>query len=474
MFISSPLDQRVSRLGLALILMSSVLLGIWAVKDTIALRNILLALGTLCSIVFLYKYFKVGDAKKIGANWLPVVCIFTALLWVVFHYLFLSISPDAQLHELTSIWFRSFLASIFGMATGIALTKYPRHISLFWFAILAAFLVLFVQYLPLAWESKNLIVPLNTEDFRRYLFIGKINPMYMGVLLISGATGLMLDALHSGDKRWIRKASIFWFVCLLTAMYAFAFIINTRSGVLLGSLPIIAWSIYGLSILVKKRHDLSLFKSAGARKFICILVVAVVLMGIFAYQQIQRDSGWQQLIEDIEVGYQVEKYPNWQNVDLYGFPKNASGKVVAFNTYERVAWATAGIKSIPNHPYGVGILLLPLGLAAKELFPAVTPLSTHSGWVDLTLSFGLPLICLMWVANASILYCAVKQKSPFKYTLITLSIILFALFLVGELSNGHNLEMLFYFFALMSGMQIAQKLRNADGSTSTIPGTAAR
>jgi hypothetical protein len=41
--------------------------------------------------------------------------------------------------------------------------------------------------------------------------------------------------------------------------------------------------------------------------------------------------------------------------------------------------------------------------------------------------------------------------------MITLSIILFALFLVGELSNGHNLEMLFYFFALMAGMQIAQK-----------------
>ncbi len=471
----SPLsDLRASRLGLALILMSSVLLGIWAVKDTIALRNILLVLGTLSSIVFLYQYFRVAYAKSIGTNWLAVVYIFTALLWVVFHYLFLSISPDAQLHELTSIWFRSFLASIFGLATGIALIKTPRYISLFWVAILVAFLVLFAQYIPLAWESKNLIVPLNTEDFRRYLFIGKINPMYLGVLLISGATGLMLDALNSGDKRWIRETCIFWFVCLLTAMYAFAFIINTRSGVLLGSMPIIAWSMYGAFLLLRKRNNLSLLKSASARKFIYVLIVAIALMGIFAYQQIQRDSGWQQLLEDIQIGYQVEKYPNWQNVDLYGFPANDSGKVVAFNTYERVAWATAGIKSIPNHPYGVGILLLPLGLAAKELFPAVNPLSTHSGWVDLTLSFGLPLICLMWVANASILYFAVKQTSPFKYTLITLSIILFALFLVGELSNGHNLEMLFYFFALMSGMQIAQKIKGADRGVLIAPSDLAR
>jgi len=285
------------------------------------------------------------------------------------------------------------------------------------------------------------------------------------VLLIAGSTGLLLDAINAGQKNWMRTTCIFWLVCLFTAMYAFAFIVNTRSGILLGSLPVIAWSLYGLMYLFAHRQELPVLRSATARRFIYILALALLLTGVFAYQQIQRDSGWLQIIEDVKIGYQVEKYPHWQNGALYGFPKNESGNVVAYNTYERVAWATAGIKSIPYHPYGVGILILPLGLAAQELFPGVRPISTHSGWVDLTLAFGIPFICLMWLANASIVYFAIKQKSPFKYTLITLSIILFGLFLVGELSNGHNLEMLFYFFALMSGMQVAQKSLDLHGSS---------
>lgn len=449
-------NQRLlSRLGLVLILVSGVLLGIWAVKDTIALRNILLVVGTIISIIFLYQYLNSVSVRLIGFNWLPVICIFASLIWVVLHYCFFSIQPEVQLKELQSIWLRSALASVLGIATGIALISRPRYIGLFWTAILISFFVLFAQYLPLAINSGSLVVALDHLDFRRYLFIGKINPMYLGVLLIAGSTGLLLDAIRTNDRLWLKSTSVFWLLCLLTAMYSFAFIVNTRSGILLGGLIIVVWGFIGLLTLFFKRGGTDAMKS-GAKKYIYVLVFALGVVGIFGYKQIQRDSGWHQIIEDIEVGYQVERYPHWQNVDAHGFPKTESGKVVTYNTYERVAWATAGIKSVPYHPYGVGILILPLGLAAKDLFPEVSSLSTHSGWVDLTLAFGLPFIALMWMANLSIVYLAIKQKSPLKYTILTLSIILFALFLVGELSNGHNLEMLFYFFALMSGLLIAQ------------------
>lgn len=455
---SAKLVGKTIDLGLVLIYMGGLLLGIWAVKDTIALRNILLVAGTLASFVYLYQSFRVKNIHKIGFYWLPIICIGAALSWVFFHYWFFSISPEVQWHELSSIWLRSILASILGFAIGVALIKHPRYLFLFWLAILLSFFVLFAQYLPLALQSGSMVVPLDPVDFRRYLFIGKINPMYLGVLLIAGSTGLLLDAIQLKNTQWIKVVAIFWLVSISTAMYAFAFIVNTRSGILLGSFIVITWSCYGVFLLFYRKESVSIFKSPGTRKFVYLLALALVVVGLFAYQQIQRDSGWRQLVDDIKIGYQVEKYPHWQDVEKYGFPKNESGNVVAYNTYERVAWATAGVKSLANHPYGVGILILPLGLAAQELFPGVTPISTHSGWVDLALAFGIPFIALMWLANASITYFAVKQSSPFKYTILTLSVILFGLFLVGELSNGHNLEMLFYFFALMAGMQVAQRL----------------
>lgn len=465
----SHLSRRVPNtdgLGLALILISSVLLGIWAVKDTIALRNILLVLGALGSLLFLYKNFRAETIYSAGINWLPIACIFLAMLWVVLHFFLFSITPEGQLRELKSIWLRSSLATILGLATGIALIRHPRLISLFWLAFLLSFFVLFAQYLPLALQSHQLIVPLDHTDFKRYLFIGKINPMYVGVLLIAGSTGFLLDSINLNDQRWIKRAGLLWLICLFTALYAFSFIVNTRSGIFLGGAIIIFWLMYGVFFILRRRKSAFSKESKNTRNFILVFISALVVVSIFAQQQIQRDSGWKQLIEDINVGYQIDKYPHWQNHDLYGFPKTASGKVVTYNTYQRVAWATAGVKSIQEHPYGVGVLLLPLGIAAKELYPGVMPLSTHSGWVDLTLAFGLPFISLMWLANGSLLFFAIKQKSPFKYTLITMSAILFGLFLVGELSNGHNLEMLFYFFALMSGMLVGQKVLDLSHSES--------
>jgi hypothetical protein len=446
------------RLGLYLIVLSSVLLGIWAVKDTIALRNILLVLGTLGSFLLIYKTFQIHEISAIKLAWTPAISIFLVILWVITHYFFFSDQSDQQWRELKSIWLRSMMASIFGLATGLALIQRPKLIIFCWAPILVGFFVLFAQYLPLALQSGQMVVPLNTEDFRRYLFIGKINPMYLGVLLIAGSTGALLDALFSGDRSWIKKMGIFWFICLLTALYSFAFIINTRSGILLGGLVIICWSIYGLIITLTHPNRGSLLGAGGARKLAYVFILALMLITIFGRQQMQLDSGWQQLTEDIKIGYQIEKYPHWQNHDLYGFPYTESGKLVTYNTYQRVAWATAGVKSIPNHPLGIGVLLLPLGVAAKGLFPEVVPLSTHSGWIDLALAFGIPGIALLWLANGSILYFAIRNSSPFRFSIITLAITLFALFTVGELSNGHNLEMLFYLFAMMTGTQIGQKL----------------
>lgn len=449
-------NQKNRYLGLALILISSLLVGIWAVKDTIALRNILLVAGAFGSIIFFYQNKSSEVLSGLNKYWIPVICIGLVFCWVIFHYFFLSISPEIQLKELTSTWLRCALAAILGAGVSVALTRSPRYIVLPWMAILISFCVLLAQYLPLAWESGKLIVPLEVEDFTRYIYIGKINATFLGVLLITGATGFLLDSVISGGMRRIKKAGIFWVVSLFFTFYSFAFIVNSRSGIFFGTLVTVSWIAYLLTCFLRSHDSLLNLKPSIRLKLILIVIVVLGMIGVFARQQIQRDTGWHQLAEDIKIGYQVEKYPNWQNIDTFGFPKTESGKVVTYNTYERVAWATAGVKSIPNHPFGVGILIRPLGLAGKELFPAVTSISTHSGWVDLALSFGLPFLCLMWVANLTILYFAIRQSSPFKCSLITLSAILFAMFTVGELGNGHTLEMLFYFLAMMSGVQIAQ------------------
>jgi hypothetical protein len=164
-------DRLTSRLGLALILISSVLLGIWAVKSTIALRNSLLVVGTLISIPYIYLFFKLQKQNIPLKNWVPIILLGLMFFWVIFHYFFLSRFSGQQFHELSSTWLRSGLAVIVGLSVGLALHKRPNGINLLWMGILLSFAYLFYQYIPKALTLKSLFV----IDFENYIYFGKIN-----------------------------------------------------------------------------------------------------------------------------------------------------------------------------------------------------------------------------------------------------------------------------------------------------------
>ena len=78
-----------------MLILSSVLLGIWAVKGTIALRNILLVSGTLFSIYYMVQEWRYGHLKEQYTFWktLPILLIGLAFVWVIAHYFFFSIDP---------------------------------------------------------------------------------------------------------------------------------------------------------------------------------------------------------------------------------------------------------------------------------------------------------------------------------------------------------------------------------------------
>ncbi|NBX79029.1 MAG: hypothetical protein EBQ94_01405, partial [Flavobacteriales bacterium] len=109
-----------------LVILSSILLGIWAIKGTIALRNILLVSGTLFSIYYIVQEWRYGELKEQCTFWktLPILLIGLAFVWVIAHYFFFSIDPVQQFQELESTWLRAFMASVVGLATGLALRQY--------------------------------------------------------------------------------------------------------------------------------------------------------------------------------------------------------------------------------------------------------------------------------------------------------------------------------------------------------------
>ena len=459
MLISKSNDRSRKNLEWAILILSSVLLGIWAAKETIALRNILLFGGAPLSIYYIAQEFKHGDLKEQCDFWrvLPIFLLGLTFVWVLVHYLFFSIDSSQQLDELKSTWLRAFMATIVGLATGLALRNHPNRLNLLWSGIFIAFIVLFYQYIPRAFAQQKLFVP----DYDQYLFHLKINTVLMGTILLAGIDGALFDHLRAIQYRWryFRIVSLlFWFVGTVMALWSFVYIVDARNGIGVSTILYGFWFICATVILIQGQIKqkkligwaLFLFASAG-----------LLLILYFASLQTKMNSGWSSLISDAKIAVQIDRYPNWQNLGQLGYPKREDGQMVTSNTYERVAWAVAGSRAILQDPTGVGILSYPFAMhpyrpSNMQLGSGMPGIATHSGWVELGLAFGLPMLSLIFFGLLISFGNALRNNYPVKMTTLGLIFLISTLYTVGEAAIDHGIEVLFFMLALIPALMLVR------------------
>jgi O-antigen ligase len=75
-------------------------------------------------------------------------------------------------------------------------------------------------------------------------------------------------------------------------------------------------------------------------------------------------------------------------------------------------------------------------------------IATHSGWVELGLAFGIPILVLIFAIFIILLRNTYRNAYPTKMTILSFVILLPFLYLVGEVAIDHGLEILFYLLAL--------------------------
>ncbi|MBU3580997.1 hypothetical protein ICN19_03080 [Polynucleobacter sp. AP-Capit-er-40B-B4] len=440
-------------LGSGLIFLNVILLSIWAIKDTIALRNIVLVLGAIASIIYIANDWRFGNLKKQlrSVHTLPLILAGLLFAWVFIHFFCFSQDPISQLQELKSTWLRVLLGSILAWGTGLVILRKRMCINYLWLGILLGILAVYTQYIPKALAKNALFVP----DYHGYLFEGKINGVLVGTLLIAGLTGTALDLYRQHQLSTHKWVMAFWLLGVVVVMYSYVFIYDTRNGFGLAAILFAAIILSGMLWVIKR------IITKGATKELAFMIMFIVglaiLASIFTYHQIQRNTGWLTLVEDAKIAVQVDKYPQWQRSNIGGeVPQTESGRVVVGNTYERVAWAVVGVRLIGQHPLGTGVLYTPFNKLLQIDYPGATPYATHSGWIDLTLSLGIPALLLMWGILASVFYLGAKSDGSFAITVPIMAGMIFLLYLVGELNGKHAVEILFYWFAILTALQLPQ------------------
>lgn len=449
----SPISK--DKLGLGLIILSSALLGIWAVKDVIALRNILLVLGSVTSIFYIVKQYKSQDwrIELSIINSAPLILVALMFVWVILHYLFLSHYPQEQLQELTSTWVRSALGSIVAMGIALALSKRPQLIHLLWVGIFLSFLILLGQYIPRSIANHSLFA----SDWYggSYIFIGKINGVLAGTVMVSGLTGGLFVFLGLASRSNLVKPMLFCLLGILLALYAYVFIFEARNGIGMTVL-VMASAILWAALNLLSVQDQKINKNT-LRRLLAVLCLTLIVAFAFGKIQATKSAGWQTLIDDIRTALQVEKFHHWQDPVALGYPESAPGRMVVANTYERTAWATAGLTIfVPQNPLGIGVLSRSFPRLLENQFGKKVDYipSTHSAWVDLILSYGLPGIFLLLGSLLLTLYRSVRGQKPMDGFIFVQAMSCGLLYTVGELSVQHGIEILMYWLTLLASLSL--------------------
>jgi hypothetical protein len=449
------------RFGLIFVILSSILLGIWAVKNTIALRNIILVFGSILGLIYIVSQLKDKFLKDFITfkNCLPLIMVSLIFFWIVFHYLFLSRYPQEQFQELSSTWLRSFLAAIMAIATAIAISKKKIRIYWLWAGIFISFLYLFFQYLPKAWATQSLLA----IDWygNSYIFHGKINGVLAGSIMIAGLAGCSLSLFNFKSHPKKVFVSFFWLAGLFLAIYCYVFVFDARNGI--GLAMIILFLVPGwllLCIITKQQDSKS---SIPLKNFFIVFILAITLIVWFGKEQSERNPGWRTIIEDVQIAVQIDKYPNWQDPQQYGYPKTADNRQVVFNNYERTAWTTAGLTLFaPENPLGIGVMSRSFPRLLKQKYGKNVDYipSTHSAWVDLTLSYGfVGLFLLLGSLLIIIVRTILIPSKPANFTpfnFIMASSLVF-IYTVAEVSVQHGIEMLIYWITFLASLDFIKQ-----------------
>ena len=314
-------------------------------------------------------------------------------VWVIFHAAFLSQNGEEAWGEFFGQWFPPYLAVLVGIGLGLA-SRSVRQ-STFRFYLLAVLAAPSVLYLLMSlWVSMQ----------SGHWAIGywgitdhKMSLVFYADLLAALACAKLLDDLQSRDagiKRYI------WILCIVLAFYV-AILSDSLNGILLTG-------VCTLLMLVVIAYR---FREKLSRAAIVIAVFSLATASIYAVSSSPSfATHWKKLVNNTSVAVDIDTYPNWRNFSKQGLPKNSQGVQVPESLYLRVAYATAGLRTVIEHPWGYGVTRRAFERLVQQKYPDVAIANSHNGYIDLVCAVGFPALLLLVMVIASV-YKQLSQSS---------------------------------------------------------------
>lgn len=409
-----------------------MLVFVWSIPGTIALRTLLL-LGGLALAASSPEAWSRSEGKRRFPASLAMLAVLST--WWLLQALLVSEETAWALGELRGQWLTALVALGLGILMSRLDSARPQvEGSALWTGIalvFAAQAAIAVAQSLWHWTTDGSMlrgeVPLTG---------GKLEMSYIVNILLAIVTVDLFcrAANHRTLLRLPVPASLACAALGLTANY----LAGSRNGVL-GTL-FLAASVVGL-LLIDGR------KRIGSRKTLLMALALVVGTAVFAIANFVSDPRWKTFSETARIAVDIDNHKAWYDVSAHPLPLLSNGEPVEASAYVRIAWLSAGMRLARDVPLGVGYGRNAFVRALRKQYPAKLGHS-HSGFVDLLASGGLPAV-ILWLAFAGSLVSAgwrsfTAFRSPRGLLLILLVGGYTGRMLIESVSRDHMLQIFFF------------------------------
>jgi hypothetical protein len=452
---NTSLHYVAGRISLLLVIAFAILWAIWIQPHTIALRHIVLSLGSLLGLYVVATNFPLMRSKE---SW-PIYLIGLLFLWITFHLFFLSSHFDLQLDEYASIWKRILWGAPFAIGLGIALgsnkdrtdqkekTRSEGYSAVWWvfFAGMVAPTIIYLARAGLmllagqfGWTLPNfaMVLPIGST-----WHIAKMGYIYFCLPALAIACGQF--TLLSGQQSRVSHYCVGIFAATIVSVFFVFYLENAKNGF-----------VYAVALCLLMLTSIGLKKRANwSWRNAAILIILLSTVFIFLVKHIQQNDSWKTLFSDIKVATQLEEIDAWKDYGARGFPVNELGKTVSETNYLRAAYAQVVVQFIAERPLGYGLLYQSFGYLAKEKWPNSVMDTAHSAWLDITLGIGIPGVFLLLLSGILALKNTLRPSpSVFGVAVFWAVLSIFLLMLTTDVARKVYFESFIFMILLAAGI----------------------
>lgn len=422
----------------------ALLFVLWPVPHTISVRDTLLLLGAALFGYLMYRTFRHDSYARLWKLRVPIALFFSLTAWMFFVAVFVSNETRWSLDEIRGQWLKAALVALMGGMAAVVLEREPLKVRVLTVVCVAMALhVLYVDIVGLVGWFRT-----GNASFRiEGLTDGPDKSNYLAnYLVVFVLTEVIVRATYQRRVLPLGLGTLSLFAVIALGGVYFS---SVRNGLM--ELTFLSTLASGLFLFLNRRRW---HKPAVAAVAVSFLLVPIV-QGFLNYKS---DGRWNVALETIPIAWDTDKHKAWLNDQKYPFPTLADGRPVDTSTYLRVAWIKEGMKTVLEHPLGVGFGRNAFGHARLQKYGESGRGHSHSGIIDLAIGVGIPG-ALLWTAFlASLLLFAYRGLVLSQHYHALLLFFLTATFsfrmLVDSVVRDHVLQM-FMFLVGLSAATIA-------------------